>query len=215
LKRISTVGAQRGYGLDVPMVGQPRRSLFEFRAFLWTDRFSQYPVYNRPVPYENRKVNEASKFADEFTMERRPTQKKPLQFFKLVMNPHDGLLEGHLRLEEPSLGFPRGEAKLQGLGPDAQGKGEDPVSVSEKCGVEDPVSDFKRNDRVDHSLEAPVRDEGEVLRCGFKRGKAVTELAGGPEIEPDVAIGAGEDPVRLLQRDRGSALRALEFYFPG
>ena len=199
MKHISAVGAQCRYGLDVPMVRQPRRGLVEFQVFFWTDRPSQYPVHNRPVPYENREVNEASKFADEFAMERRPTQKKPLQFFKLVMNPHGGLLEGHLRLEEPSLGFPRGEAKLQGLGPDAQGKGEDPVSVSEKCGVEDPVSDFKRNDRINHSFKAPVRDEGEVLRCGFKRGKAVTELAGGPEIEPDVAIRASEKPVRFLQ----------------
>ena len=199
MKHISAVGAQCRYGLDVPMVRQPRRGLVEFQVFFWTDRPSQYPVHNRPVPYENREVNEASKFADKLTMERRSIQKEPLKFFKLVMNPHDGLLEGHLRPDEPSLGFPRGEAKLQCLGPDSQGRGENPVTVSKKCCVEDSVSNFKRDDRISHSFEAPVRDKGEVLRCSFKRGKAVAELAGGPEIEPDVAIRASEKPVRFLQ----------------
>jgi hypothetical protein len=73
------------------------------------------------------------------------------------------------------------------------------MRVSEECCVKKAVSDFKRDDRIRNPPEAPVRDKQEVLRWGFERRKTVTELAGGPEVEPYVAIRADEKSICFLQ----------------
>jgi hypothetical protein len=92
-------------------------------------------------------------------MKRRPIEQSSLKFFKLVLDPHDRLWEGHLSLEERSLDFSRGEAKLQCLGPDPECHRENTVRVSKKCCVKDSVPHFKRDDRIRHPLETPVRDK--------------------------------------------------------
>jgi hypothetical protein len=53
-------------------------------------------------------------------MKRRPIEQSSFKAFELVLDPHDRLWEGHLRLEEYSLDFSRGEAKLQCLGSDSK-----------------------------------------------------------------------------------------------
>lgn len=73
------------------------------------------------------------------------------------------------------------------------------MGISKKCGIKDSMANLKRNDRVSNPLEAPVRDEDEILRRGFECGKTVAELAWGPEIESHMAIGADKKAVRFLQ----------------
>jgi hypothetical protein len=97
------------------MFRDPRRGSVKYQIFFWPDHPSQYPVNNFSVAYENWKENQASKFADEFTMKWRLIQKAPFKHSKLILDQHHCLLEGHLRLDECPLDFPGCEAKLQCL----------------------------------------------------------------------------------------------------
>jgi hypothetical protein len=128
------------------MVRRPRQSFVKNQIFFRADYLTKYSVYDFPVTYEYGKENQASKFSNEFTVKWRPTQKNPLQSLKLILDPHDRFLERHLRLDKRPLNFPGREAHLQCLGPDSQCNREHTMRISKKCGIEDSMLNFKRND---------------------------------------------------------------------
>jgi hypothetical protein len=104
-----------------------------------------------------------------------------------------------LRPDERSPVFPGGEAKLQCLRLDPQCHREPPERRSKKGCIQNSVSNLKRDDGISNPLEPPVGNKDEALRWSLECGKAVTELAWGPEIESYVAIRTGEKSVRFFQ----------------
>src|SRR4030043_316062 len=106
--------------MDLPMLRYLGLGTVQQEIFFGTHHFSENAVYNFSVPYKNRKENPAPKLADEFSMKWRLTRKPPLQLLKLILHPHDRLLEGHLRLNKCSTDLPGGESHLQCLRPDSQ-----------------------------------------------------------------------------------------------
>jgi len=100
---------------------------------------------------------------DEFTMKWRVAQKFPLHLLELTLNPECRLLKRHQRFNKGSPDVAGSEVNLHCLGPDSQRGRKHTMRKGKNGRIEDPVLDFKRDGRISHPFETPIRDKDEIL----------------------------------------------------
>jgi hypothetical protein len=76
------------------------------------------------------------------------------------------------------------------------------------------MPDFVRDAGKGNASKPPIGEIKELAWFPFFCRQDVPEKVIGGDIEPDPAIGTGEETVRLLKGDRPAALGALVFDFP-